>query len=130
MEFFNLLVKLKMAGTLSAKHACILAFWAKGVGMTGVGASLALSPRRTGGYFSTHFDETVGVQMAPSSFYSLAVPGHDTCTASRTDIPYAAVLPHEALEEELAQDPGILQTVASGRVHAEWGSLSTPTMRW
>ena len=122
-EFFNLLVRFKMQGVLTAKHACILSFWAKAAGMTGDGASLALSPRTTGGNFSSHFDLVVGVHLDPSSFYGITLPSYDRSTASRCEVPHELVLPHEALGEELAQDPGILAKVRSGKVHEEWGGL-------
>ena len=44
VEFFDLLVELKLKNTLSAKQVCTIAYWATKAGMTGKNTTLALSP--------------------------------------------------------------------------------------
>jgi hypothetical protein len=105
-EFFNLLVSMKMSGNMSAKHVCVLSFWAQRGGLAISGSKLALNPNRTGGAFSEHFDHVVGVSTHLSSeFYKLAIPGHERCTLGRTTVDHSAVLGHQAIAEEIANIP-------------------------
>ena len=53
-EFYELLVSLKMQGTLSAKQTCRLSFYARGAGLAGVGGELAMGLGRTGGNDAAH----------------------------------------------------------------------------
>ena len=53
-----------MIGKLSAKQACVLAFYAQAAGMVGEGGSLSMPPGRTGGNYSAHFDRKTGMEGA------------------------------------------------------------------
>ena len=121
-EFLNMLVKLKLRGDISATSACGLAFWAKGAGLIGRGADLALNPNRTGGHFSEHFDKVIGLDIAEEGdrhMCQLAVPGHERCTLGRTVIQTAASLAHHLLAEEVASTPSL--TTAPAASEHSWG---------
>ena len=63
-EFASMLVDMKRCGTITAKSACILAFWAVQAGATGFAGKFALAPEKHTGYYSKRFDEVVGVLRA------------------------------------------------------------------
>jgi len=109
-EFFDLVVALKLKGDISAKTACTLAFWAKGAGMSGIGAVLAASPNQTGGNYSTHFDKAVGLDLADQGsryMTPLLMPGHQRCQLGRATISCDAALAYHMLAEELASKPAM-----------------------
>ena len=87
-EFSDFLVHLKMHGKLSAKDVCILSYWARGAGVQGKGASLAVKPSRTGGGFSEKFDAMLGLTEAiQGDFCDVPVPGMLRSTLDRTTVP-------------------------------------------
>eukprot|EP00969_Alexandrium_andersonii_P322867 14265910-Alexandrium_andersonii.AAC.1 len=63
-------VRLKMNGALSAKQACVLAFWSSCSGATGGIEKPALRPDAQTGKFSRKFDEVAGTAPNASSSYS------------------------------------------------------------
>ena len=74
------MVDLKLNSVLSAKQACILAFWAKGVGMVGNGCLLALSPQDNGGQTvaassTAPLATLLGSMRASTTLVSLAMTG-------------------------------------------------------
>lgn len=101
---------MKINGILSAKAACILSYWAKRGGLVSPGDALAVSPKRTGGAFSTHFDRVLGLDATlRQNWYMVDIPGHCKHDFSRT-IKQVAVRPaHESLAEEVAGAPVLLQ---------------------
>ena len=104
--FFDYLVELKTKGTLSAKQVGVLAHFAKGGGLYGKGASLAVSPSNQGGFFSTHFDKVTGLDQAMDmNMYQMHVPGYKRSELGRTEVVMEAMLPYEQIAEEVASVP-------------------------
>ena len=119
--FFDLLVELKMSGLLSARHVCVLSHWAKLGGLKGIGASLALAPTRTGGAFSAHFDNVLGMgDEMKRPWYEIKVPCHIRHDVSRSIVPTAALPAFEAVKNELAEDPQLLTKFAANFVEKDW----------
>ena len=121
----------------------IIAYFAKGAGLSGKGAELATSPSLTGGNFSSHFDRVTGLDQAMHlNMYRMRVPGYKRSELGRTLVEMDAMLPHEMIAEEVASVPGFedLQEEVvdvSGwepayrahpvvRAHAEDGALVVP----
>ena len=109
-EFHDFLVSLKMRGQITAKTACILAWWAKQGGLNNAGTRLAVKPSRTGGAFSEHFDRVVGLNSC-DDVYTISVPGHERATLGRATIPTTVNLLHHALAEEISQTPSFWETL-------------------
>ena len=131
-EFFNLLVSLKVKGVISAKQACLLSFWAKGGGLCEPGSKLALSPARSGGAFSAHFDRVVGLDEGMrADLYTLDVPGHERCTLGRSPVSHSAVLGYHALAQEIAATPDFYAKLDAKVLAGFWGDLykAHPLMR-
>ena len=79
-----MLIELKMRGTLTAKHVCVLAYWAKGAGVVSPGSDLAMHPKCTGGRFSAHFDHVTGMDEGiKGDWFSVPVPSYSQCDLSR-----------------------------------------------
>ena len=105
-EFFNMLVHVKVAGIISAKHACILSFQAKTGGLCDPGRPLALHPARVGGAFSKHFDKVVGLdKQMQAEFCKLQLPGFQRWSLDRTTLDVEASPVHSKLQEEIATTP-------------------------
>ena len=131
-RFFDMLVSLKLGGHISAKTACILSFWAKGAGLVGQGATLAMSPKRSGGAWSGHFDRAVGIDDALlQDTYLVSVPGHDKATLGRTIIPYTGSLVYHKLADEVAEVANLGAKLDESVSATEWGPLHNahPTVR-
>ena len=101
-EFFNFLVHLKICGTLSAKQACLLSYWAKRGGLCNPGASLAMPPSRSGGSFSRHFDKVVGLdKKMEGDFYKFEMPAIERWSLGRTSIVCHANVVYKQLRAEI-----------------------------
>jgi hypothetical protein len=119
--FLDLLVSLKMSGKMFAKTACLLAYWAKGGGLSGAGTSLAMSPGRTGGVYSAHFDKVIGLdEKMKQDWYKLKIPAHCRYDASRMVKDVASSPAHESIADELAESPGILARLRETVAASEW----------
>eukprot|EP00969_Alexandrium_andersonii_P204493 9036296-Alexandrium_andersonii.AAC.1 len=97
-----MLVDLKQAGTLSAKQACVLAFWAVRAGATGMASKLAYKPdTKWTGHFSRHFDSVAGTKVDSLPWYNVPMAQYHRYDASRAFEDMPTLPPHEALAEEL-----------------------------
>ena len=120
--FLKLVCTLKMAGKLSAKHACLISYYAKQSGMRGSGTALAAPPGRTGGQYSDHFDEAVELkEHMRDNFYSLPVPSSERKFSGRIVQHLSASMLHLQLAAELENYPGIGQMVSEQAATSCWG---------
>lgn len=117
-ELAALLIKLRLQGSLSAKQACVLAYWAAAAGAVGPCKEFGCKPDLQTGQFQRRLDKYLAVSEDDKSFYMVDVPGHDKAEASRTCHRLETVPPHEALAAEVAETPGVLQQAAA--TQAEW----------
>ena len=72
-QLFVMLKTLKIQGILSARQACILAFWAKMAGAGGACVELALKPDYSSGDYSRHFDKIVGGGPTDRDWYNITL---------------------------------------------------------
>eukprot|EP00969_Alexandrium_andersonii_P189167 8358056-Alexandrium_andersonii.AAC.1 len=108
IELFNLLVDLKHAGTIGAKHACLIAHWAHLAGACGPVCDLARKPTVQSGGFSRHFDRIVGTRLNESKdWYELAVPRWIRADGSRSASDMSCLVPHEELAREVNTTPDL-----------------------
>eukprot|EP00969_Alexandrium_andersonii_P008837 386576-Alexandrium_andersonii.AAC.1 len=76
---------LKHNTTLSAKQACLIAFWATKAGAAGAVAHLSFRPNAPSGHYSRHWDSAVGTKIENLDWYHLPVPLNNRCDATRTE---------------------------------------------
>ena len=101
--FLSLLIYLKMTGKLSAKHVCILSFYAQAAGLTGEGGNLAMPPNRTGGNYSAHFDKQTGMAGNLSKdVYNLDMATRQKWALGRSVTNFPIALFHLFLIEQVA----------------------------
>ena len=100
-----MLTHLKMAGVLSAKQACVLAFWAAKAGAIGEVSGLGVRPDQESGEYSKRYDRWAGANIHDQAHYPLWVGRKLRHEAGRVWSPLPARPPHEALLEELARSP-------------------------
>ena len=72
-ELVNMLTHLKSNGTLSAKQACVLAFWAANAGACGEVSGMGVRPDQEAGEYSKRYDKWCGVNIHAQSQYPLWV---------------------------------------------------------
>jgi hypothetical protein len=108
-SLYEFLVSLKLDSVISARHACIIAFWATKAGAIGSINLLSLRPDAQSGKFSRKFDSAVGTKPELGNMYSLGLalrPRHDA-TRVWSEIPILCLL--EELVAEIESDPEVLQ---------------------
>ena len=130
-EFVNFLVELKVKGSLSAKQACCLAWWAGKAGCHGEAINMGRRPDLQSGQYSRHFDKWA--ECSPRALNAYKVPlgrrvRHD---ATRVWQPLPMVPPHEALGEELSKsgeaDAALRAAIRNGTLPNRY--LSHPGVR-
>lgn len=123
-EMFDFVVSLKLKGMISARTACVLCYWAKRAGLKGDGAKLALSPGRTGGAHSEHFDKVTGIrEHMDSDFYTLDIPGNDRSTLGRTPVGHCANFGYNGIADEMSKDAEFTERLAAQIQTNTWGPI-------
>ena len=104
-ELVDLLIYLRLAGKLSARVVCVLAWWAHRAGACGGVAELGKHPYlRSTGQYQRHFDAHVNFTTGRRRQAKLKVPGHAPHFNRRVLHEIAVRPPHEALHDELVGD--------------------------
>lgn len=124
LAFESMLVDLVLRGTLSAKGACCLAFWAGKGGLRREGASLGRKPGQTGGVYARHFDKITGLREGmKGDFYTLPVPSYERWSLGRSVQDVACALPHHVLAEEIFASPGFFEVARRTVATAPWAEV-------
>ena len=118
-ELADLLCHLYAEGSLSAKHTCLIAHWARQAGAKGAVAEVAFRPNAPSGHYQRHLDVVMGFGTG-ERFYKIAVPGHTKHSSSRTMHDIAVLPPHELLHKEFVEQPGLSAKAASAVWPAEY----------
>ena len=77
------LIERVLIGKMTAKEACIVAFWAKHSGVGGGVCQLALDPQSPTGNFKRRFNEVIGAADFDNRVMPLNIPGHSGSSMSR-----------------------------------------------
>ena len=112
-ELAAALVGLYLAGKLTAKSLCNLAWWAKHAGAKGRVAELAMRPSSPTGHFQRHLDSVLSFNDSEGHLLRIPIPGHSKFDASRTTSQVPVLPPHEALHREIEEDPSMTMLLAS-----------------
>lgn len=119
-QLFELLARLKIMSVLSAKQACLVAFWASKAGAIGRVSELAVKPDAQAGKFSARFDKVVGTKISSEGTYSLGLARRLRHDATRRWDQIPIKLPLEVLGQELASSSGpkdaLRQALVAGEV--------------
>jgi hypothetical protein len=102
-ELAEMIIDLKRSHHISAKQACLLAWWSSRVGGCGLVALMACNPATQSGHFSRHFDTVTGLHAlrTEAPHYHIELPGHRRCDATRSVELVPVLPPHEAISAEV-----------------------------
>ena len=116
-ELLELLVDLKRTrAPMTAKAACLIAWWASRAGAVGPVGALGMKPTAQTGKFSSHFDRVTGIDMRDELFYSVSTPCYKRFAALRGNMDIVTYVPHEHLAQEVArQPPGSLDALLKAK---------------
>ena len=115
----QLLLQLKLQGSLSSHHVCVLAYWASAAGAVGPCKAMGLRPGAPSGNYQRKLNSFMEIEK-DDPLYTLRVPGLAPELCERTVHHIEVENPHEVVAKEVAEDPSILQLVAAGQGQAEW----------
>lgn len=110
-ELAELLLSLHVDGKLTAKHTCLISYWAAKAGACGPVGELAHRPNAPSGHYQRHLDKKAGLRAEPEKFLTLQVPGHTKHDCRRQVHAVRVCPPHECLHREHAEDPDLAASV-------------------
>ena len=116
----DLLVELKMRGTLSAKDVCLIAYYASGAGMVGPAATFAFRPGAPTGHYSRHLNAVLKLDDYIQDAYTLDVPGHDKYARDRQIFHIPCLPPHETLANEISKSQTAAFDLRAKCAEKEW----------
>ena len=113
----NYIVFLKRSAVLSAKQACVLAFWAKAAGVEGLVEQLAVPP--DGDHFSRKFDTAARADVEGScERYEVTMPCYRRTDHTQSSETVPIVTPLDCVRAEVEANaalPGMLEAVVAAR---------------
>ena len=98
-ELVQYLLGMVWRGRMSAKCACVIAYFAEKGGCAGVGC-IALGPKASSGHFQRKLDTYTGTKLSEHTYFLVDMPSHDRHECSRSVRQVPLRLPHECIEEE------------------------------
>lgn len=105
-ELASMIIDMKHRGTISAKDACILSYWAAKSGVEGAVAQLAMRPGNPStGNYSKHFDRVVNARGHDDELYVMRVPVYQRSYDCRAVSDVHLLPPLEAADEEIRGTP-------------------------
>ena len=106
-RFRDLLVELRLAGKLSAKHCGVLSYWAEqGRMVAPPEGSLSLSPTSQSGKFSVKFDKVLGLsKQMKGDWYTVRAPCYRRASLGRTCDDIEVCVPYQVIGDEIASLP-------------------------
>ena len=111
MSLVELIVDLKVAGTISAKTACLIAFWAAKAGAAGEVSNLGAKPGLQSGHYSKKFDLWSGAGVRDLDLYDIPLARQVRFDASRRFLPLPMRLPSVALGHELESNASLITSL-------------------
>ena len=117
--FVDLLISEFMEGRMTAKLMCVISWWASHAGVKGIVEELAMRPQAPTGHFHRHVELVLHLSEVDERRCTIAVPGHDKHSSSRTLHAIPAIPPHEAIHTEVVNDPEILDVAAENSENFE-----------
>lgn len=128
------LMTMHLAGKLSAKSLCVIAYWASRAGAKGKIQEYSYRPEDPWiGHYQAKVDRVNGLKVSEmrKTRYHMRVPGLAKWDFSRSSHHMPVSLPHEALLEEIMENPGLLEEAKQKRANGHWPEVfySHPVVR-
>ena len=108
------LLTLHYAGNLSARSLSVICWYAAKAGAVGKVDAFGFRPEAPSGHFQRHLDAVTGIDMKGqmSWRYTVDVPLHEKYDEAKSGHQLMVTVPHEALNDEIIEDPSILESAA------------------
>ena len=119
-ELAQQLLSLLNRGMLSAKHVCILSFFASKAGAQGFVCNLAKKPDSPSGHFQRHLDKELGWKDEVKDLYCLEAPGHNRYDKDRVVHKLDSIPVHELIAEEVSENPSLIDKLTNLVTKREW----------
>ena len=119
--FTELLVQVYLDNLpISAKTLCLLAWWACKGGLTGFVEDLAYPPGRQSGKYSQKVKKALRFDIHDERLYKLETVCYDKFDRHRSVHHVWVLPPHEALHEQVSNEPSLADRVADSIKGADW----------
>lgn len=107
----DFLMTLHYEGKLSARSVCVICWYASKAGALGEVGNYGFRPNAPTGHCQRHLDSRTGINMKAemAQRYNIGLPMHAKHDDSRTTHDMVVEVPHEALNEEVLEDPTIVE---------------------
>ena len=119
-EFVDMLMDLKTLGKLSARDVCVLSFFASKANCVGPASVFAFRPDAPTGHFQRHIDTIIPPKEVLKGRYTIKAPGHEKHTMTRATLNITVLPPHEVLDEEVRNNPGVVETLRASVAAGQW----------
>ena len=122
-EFVECLLSQYLAGKMSAKCVCTLAWYASKAGAVGPATRLRLRPEAQSGQFAPKVDKFMGITVKKETLLHLKVPMYDKHDENRAVHEIPVKSPHEELNNEMLRGPSILEQLEQSVKDKEWAPI-------
>ena len=103
-------LNLVFAGSLSAKSACVIFWWAGKAGLDNV-RRWGFRPDAPTGHYQRHLDSLLGSRRQRQERYHVNIPGYQKHSRGREIRKTPVQVPHEMLDAEAQSDPYFVDTL-------------------
>lgn len=112
-SFVQFVMPMYFSGSVSAKHACVLCWWAGKAGARGLVSDDGFRPNAPTGHYARHIDivEKIDVRAMREQMLALPVPRYTEYAAGRSVFMLLVRAPHEELSGEVESDRGLIRAV-------------------
>ena len=85
-ELVNGLLELYLLSQISARHFCVLCYWAAQAGVRGVVSKYAYKPGSSTGNYQRHLDSVLGMGETKGQIYNVQTIGHPNGCVERKEL--------------------------------------------
>ena len=115
-------------GTLSAKSACIIFWWAGKAGVSACADRWGFRPDAPSGHYQRHLDAMLGIKLHDRDRYCVDVPAYQKHHRGRHLRRMPVQIPHEVLDAEARSDPCFIDTLTRAKDDGSLPSIITESM--
>ena len=102
-------------GLMPATDVCVISFWAHAAGATGFVSKLAKAPGGSSGHYARHLRQVLKLGEYEERLMHITVPSHLKQDMAKVDIDIPVLPPHEALQHEVSENPGVHQLLVDAK---------------
>ena len=96
---------------MSAKHLCIICFWASRAGIGGPCKTYSFRPNAPSGHYQRHIDAKDGSRDKHKETHTLQIPLHEKWSASRVVADVPVLVPHSEIIKDIEASMGFRESL-------------------